>query len=57
MKYIGSGTNKHTSSVELSPEKNIFLGLCWCSQREKDKEAMCDRKQEPHFIYTAGLAR
>lgn len=29
VKYITSGTNKHSSSVELSPEKNIFLGLCW----------------------------
>lgn len=29
VKYITSCTNKHTSSVELSPEKNFFLGLCW----------------------------
>lgn len=29
VKYITSGTNKHSSSVELGSEKNIFLGLCW----------------------------
>lgn len=29
VKYITSGTNKHSSSVELSPEKNIFLWLGW----------------------------